>query len=202
MQRLTLFALLSLAGCATTMPAAQTTTQQFTGQPYNVSDEGHRISGSVCGVNIDYSVARSGNSTVLNGFLGTGRTAYVEVAPTGAGQHITGTLGARTGLGEIDLYVDANSIRGRAGQRKFDLHADGDVFSGPMTALNTVGWVPAIVGGRSELARMPGSDMGAILPALLNCAAPIGKVGAVRSGMMVSIGGPAGYDTRQANELH
>jgi hypothetical protein len=202
MQRLTLFALLSLAGCATTMPVAKTTAQHFTGKPYNVSDEGHRISGSVCGINVDYSVAKSGNSTVLNGFLGTARTAYVEIAPTATGQHITGTLGARTGTGEIDLYVDANSIKGRSGVRNFDLHADGDVFSGPMTALNTVGWVPAIVGGRSELAQMPSSDMGAILPTLLNCSAPIGRVGAVRSGMMVSIGGPAGYDTRQANELH
>ena len=202
MRRLTLFALLSLAGCATTMPVAKAPTQHFTGQPYNVSDEGHRVSGSVCGVNVDYSVAKSGDSTVLNGFMGTGRTVYVEVAPTATGRHITGTLGAHTGTGEIDLYVDGNSIKGRAGQRKFDLHGDGDAFSGPMTALNTVGWVPAVVNGRGELANMPSSDMGAILPPLLNCSAPIGRVGAVRSGMMVSIGGPAGYDTRQANELH
>ncbi|HEX4461592.1 MAG TPA: hypothetical protein VIA18_26615, partial [Polyangia bacterium] len=176
--------------------------QHFTGKPYDVNDEGSRIAGSVCGVNVDYSVARNDNGhIVLNGFLGTGRPMYVEVEPTPTGQRITGTLSGATGRGEIDLFVDGNTIKGRAGQRSFDLKADGDIFSGPMTALNTVGWVPAIVAGRNELARMPSADMAAILPPLLNCAAPIGRAGAVRSAMLVGIGGTPGYDTHQANEL-
>jgi hypothetical protein len=200
MKRWTLFALFGLAGCATTAPVPVTSAQHLTGRPYDIRDEGRRITGSVCGVNVDYSVSMSGKGTALNGFLGTSRTAYVEVKPTASGRHVVGTTGARTGLGEIDLYVDDNAITGHAGLRSFDLHARGDIYEGKMTALNTLGWVPAVVAGRSELSRMPSSDMGAILPALLNCSGPIGHT-TIRSGMIVGIGGPPGYDTRAANEL-
>jgi hypothetical protein len=203
MRRLTLFALLTLAGCATATPVAERSEQHFTGRPYDISDKGRRITGLVCGVSVDYSVGTRGNSTVLEGFLGGTRStpAFVEIAATPTGQHITGSLSNRAGVGEVDLYVDANGIKGRSGLRSFDLRADGDAFAGKMSALNTLMPVMAIVGGRSELSRMPGADMAAILPPLLNCSAPIGRVG-VRGGMIVSIGGPAGYDTRESNELH
>lgn len=194
----TMLALVGLAGCATARPAPAAMAQKFTGRPYDIKDEGNRITGSVCGVNVDYTVALGRDGTQLNGFIGR-RAAYFEIKPTATGRRVVGTTG-RTGVGEVDLLVDDDSIKGRAGIRSFDLKANGDFFAGPMTALGTIGSVAAVVGGRGELSHMPTADVGAILPALLNCSAPMAH-STVRDGMVVGFGGAAGYETSAANEL-
>ena len=65
--------LVGVAGCATTSGGPRTA-QRFTGYPYDVSDDGDRISGLVCGVNVDYTVQNRG--AVTNVRISANNTAY------------------------------------------------------------------------------------------------------------------------------
>jgi len=157
----------------------------------------NRISGLVCGVSVDYEIRGAKNGVQL---IGSGRPVYLEVSNEAGGRRITGALGNRTGVNEVDLFVTDGSLKGRAGVRRFDLRANGDDLVGPMTALNTLGSVEALVAGRGELAKLPDAELGAIVPTLLNCSAPMSR-SIARQGIAVRIGGPAGYDTRYSNEI-
>ncbi len=190
---------LAVAGCATTSGA--TTAQHLTGYPYDVHDEGSRINGLVCGVSIDYTVERRGDTTTLSGFDGTHRPVYLEVREQGSGRrHITGTLGSATGTGEVDLVVTPTDLVGRAGVRTVQLAAAGDAYRGRMTVLNWQGSAPITVDGRGELLGLPAADAAALLPGMLNCEAPLGQP-VVRADVAVRFGGPVGYESRAANEI-
>jgi hypothetical protein len=197
-------ALVAAAGCATSgssQMSQSATAQRFTGDPYDIYDHGSRITGSVCGLNVEYSVSRSSDGAVrLSGFSDSRRPVNIEVKDEGDGRRVTGSLGTRVGVGEVDLFVSNDRIQGRSGVRSFDLAARGDELQGSMTALNTQGAVYAAVAGRGALTQLPDAAVGAILPPLLNCSAPFGKP-SLRPSMTVRIGGPAGYETRYTNEI-
>lgn len=179
-------------GCATTgsHPA-----QRFTGTPYDVKDEGDRITGLVCGVAVDYTVDHQGGRTVLGSF---GRPAHLEVTRDGAGRHIVGTLGTHVGADEVDLTLRPEGLTGRAGLRDFDLAADGDRLHGAMTTLHVQGATEATVDGRSTLAAMPDALVAAVLPSLLNCDRSLGHQ-MMQPALLVRIGGEPGYEPRENN---
>ena len=77
-----------VAGCATTGTGTKTA-QRYTGYPYDITDEGNRISGLVCGVNVDYSIAQRGDVTSITGF--GGRSQFIEVRDEGGQRHVTGS---------------------------------------------------------------------------------------------------------------
>jgi hypothetical protein len=196
------FALVAVTGCAASSRSvvSQASPQRYTGDPYDVYDHGGRISGAVCGVNVEYSISHPDGGVRLNGFAG-GRAVYFEVRDQpGGGRRVTGAFGTRVGTNEVDLLVAGGRLQGRSGVRRFDLVGVGDELRGSMSALNTLGPVGAVVAGRAALAQLPDAELGAILPSLLNCSAPFGGH-TIRPSMVVRIGGPAGYDTRYANEI-
>lgn len=201
MTRLACIALL-LAGCATSggRMAAQSP-QRFTGYPYDVKDEGNRVTGLVCGVSVDYTVEQRGGAVVLTGFDGSRQPIYLEVRDDGGARHITGSLSNHAGVGEVDLTVSANALKGRAGLRKFDLAARDDAFAGTMTALDMQGKAAATVDGRATLQSLPPAEAGAILPSLLNCEGQLGRY-LFQNPLVVRIGGPAGYEPRAANAVN
>lgn len=185
-------ALALLGGCATT---GATAARQFTGDPYDIKDEGDRVTGLVCGVNIDYTVDRSGSRTVLGSF---GRPVNLEVTHEGAARHIVGTLGARVGVDEVDLVLTPDRLSGRAGLRDFELGMQGDRLQGTMATLHVQGYVPATIEGRSQLIALPDGPLAAVLPTLLNCDRGFGN-GVVHPELYVRFGGPAGYEPRGNN---
>ncbi len=200
MTRLACIALL-LAGCATAgsmAPARQA--QRFTGYPYDVKDEGNRITGVVCGVTVDYTVEQRGAATVLSGFDGTHQPVYIEVSDRDGVRHIVGSPGARTGAGEVDLTLGAGHLRGRAGLRNVDLVAHDDALDGTITALDKQGTGEATIEGRTLLGAMPPADAGAILPPLLNCEGRLGQY-LFQNPLLVRVGGPPGYEPRTANAV-
>src|SRR5690348_3668779 len=93
-------ALVVAAGCASTAPSVgrRATAQRYTGDPYDVYSEGNRISGLVCGVNVDYEVRGERNGVQL---IGSGRPVYLQVSNEAGGRRITGALGNRTGVNEV-----------------------------------------------------------------------------------------------------
>lgn len=184
-----------LAGCAT---SGRTTAQRYTGYPYDVHDEGNRVSGLVCGVNVDYSVDHRGDATVVSGF--GSRSVYMEVRDQGAARHMTGSLGAGPDRGELDLVVTADRVTGRAGIRDVELVAAGDEYRGRYTVRNQPGEAPMTIEGRSELLKLPAAELGALMPAMLNCEGPVGRP-VIWGPVAIRFGGPPGYETRAANDL-
>ena len=189
-----LAALLALAGCATGTKVSQ----RYTGNPYDVHDEGNRVSGLVCGVNVDYSVDQRGDATVVSGF--GGRSVYMEVRDQGAARHVTGSLGPGPDRGELDLVVAADHISGRAGVRDVNLAAAGDTYQGSYTVRNQPGSAPMTIEGRSELLKLPPAELGALMPAMINCEGAVGRP-VIWGPVAIRFGGPPGYETRAANEL-
>jgi hypothetical protein len=192
-----LVALVAVAGCATGRSAQ--TTQRFTGYPYDVKDDGSRVSGLVCGMSVDYSVEQHGEVTRVSGF--GGGSVFLEVRDTPKARHLTGSLGGGPYRGELDLTLTSEKLKGRAGTRDVDLSAVGDTFQGSYKVLNMIGWAPMTVEGRDLLWKLPPAEIAALLPGMLNCEGPIGRP-VVRGPVAVRFGGPPGYETREANELH
>src|SRR6185312_14744018 len=112
-------ALVAATGCATT--SGSTTASHYTGYPYNISDDGKRISGLVCGVGVDYSVEQHGDLTRVTGF-GLHSQSF-EVRPALDGWHVMGSLGTGPAAGELDVLVTPTAVRGRAGLRDVWLQA-------------------------------------------------------------------------------
>lgn len=195
MRSWTLALLLGLGGCATTVPAGA---QRFTGNPYDITDDGGRISGLVCGVNVEYSVARHGSATALSGF--GSRSLFVEVREEGGERRITGSLGASPDRGELDLVLSGSRLHGRAGVRDVDLVAAGDTFRGTYNVRNSWGAAPMVVEGRGELMRLPAAELAALMPGMLNCEGPVGRP-VMHGPVAIRFGGAPGYETRAANEL-
>ena len=187
---------IGLAGCAT---GGRTAAQRYTGYPYDVHDEGNRVSGLVCGVNVDFSVDHHGDRTVVSGF--GARSVYMEVRDQGGERHVTGSLGAGPDRGELDLVVTANRVKGRAGVRDVDLVAAGDdTYRGRYTVRNQPGEAPMTIEGRSELMKLPPAELGALMPGMINCEGPVGRP-VIWGPVAIRFGGPPGYETRAANEL-
>jgi hypothetical protein len=186
-----------VAGCATTGTGARTA-QRYTGYPYDITDDGKRISGLVCGVNVDYTVEQRGDATVVSGF--GGRSNYLEVRDQGGARHVTGTLGGSVSSDQLDLVVAADRVRGRAGRRDVDLAASGDGYRGRYSVRNQPGAAPMEIEGRSELLKLPAAEVGALMPAMINCGGAVGRP-VMWGETMIRFGGAPGYETRAANEL-
>jgi hypothetical protein len=201
MKRLACIALL-VSGCATVGSNAPTrTAQHYTGYPYDLHDEGNRISGSVCGVNVDYTIEQRNGATVLTGFSGTRQPVYLEVRDSDGKRHIVGTLSSRAAVGEVDLTLSPTELKGRSGLRNFRLIATADdTFDGTMTALDQQGQGDATVEGRAQLEALPPAEAGTILPTLLNCEGKLSRF-LNQNPLYVRIGGPPGYEPRTANAL-
>ncbi|HEX8951986.1 MAG TPA: hypothetical protein VF945_09080 [Polyangia bacterium] len=195
MKRWILATLLGVAGCAT---GGAKTAQRFTGYPYDVHDEGNRVSGLVCGLDVDLSVAHRGDATVVSGF--GGRSVYIEVRDQDGTRRVTGSLGAGPDRGELDLTLTADRLRGRAGIRDVDLAAVGDTYQGQYKVRNQPTPAPMTVEGRGELLKLPPAELGALMPSMLNCEGPVGHP-VQWTPVAVRFGGPPGYETRAANDL-
>ncbi|HXU73214.1 MAG TPA: hypothetical protein VN947_28035 [Polyangia bacterium] len=189
-------ALVAATGCATT--SGSTTASHYTGYPYNISDDGKRISGLVCGVGVDYSVEQHGDLTRVTGF-GLHSQSF-EVRPALDGWHVMGSLGTGPAAGELDVLVTPTAVRGRAGLRDVWLQAVNDEYQGRYTVRNRIGASPMVVEGRTELMKLPPAELAALVPGILNCEATPGKP-VIQGAVAVRFGGPPGYETREVNQL-
>ncbi|HEY2744087.1 MAG TPA: hypothetical protein VGL86_05675 [Polyangia bacterium] len=196
MKSLVVVALVALGGCATS--GSTTTAQRFTGYPYDIKDDGSRISGLVCGMSVDYSVAQHGDVTRVNGF--GGGSVFFEVRDTPGARHLTGTLNGGVGRSQLDLVLTSSELKGRAGTRDVELTAVGDSFEGRYKVLNMMGWAPMKIEGRDILEKLPAAELAALLPGMLNCEGPMGRP-VIEGPVAVRFGGPPGYESRAANEI-
>ena len=193
-------ALVAVAGCATAGGGSGRQAARYTGYPYDITDDGSRISGLVCGVNVDYSITQQPGLTRVSGF-GAG-SVFMEVRDAGGGaRRVTGSLRAGPDRGELDVLVAPNALRGRAGIRDVDLAGVGDALEGQYKMRNVIGSAEMRIDGRAELVRMPDAELAALVPLMLNCEGPVGRSLVQGPPVAIRFGGPPGYETRAANEI-
>lgn len=187
--RTLLLPLLLVSACAPTSAVVDGKTvprldMDFVGQPFVVRvsaahpkpgspsgglrDNGGRISGNICGLDVTYDVQHEGTRTRLTGFVDEKQTdSRLEVRDVeGISRQITGTLDSESGTA-VSLDLRKNAIRGNIGLRQFDLGRDGDRY---------IGWVrvatmttAATVNGAEDLWTLPPAAQAVVLPALLTC---------------------------------
>jgi hypothetical protein len=188
------------AGCATGGGGGQPAAH-FAGEPFARSARPNRITGQVCGMDLDVDVSRRGDGVTLNGFLDGRFPVNLQARAEGNGTVITGALGTRAGESAVELRVAADQLDGRVGFRKFDLHANGDTLAGTMQIPNAIQPPVAVLEGRGQLASLPLDAKAALVPALLTCnVQPQGRWG--KSELFVRVGGPAGALPRQSSSLY
>jgi hypothetical protein len=187
--RLCLFGLLFIASCA---PAnayvdgkqVPRLDMDFVGQPFVVRvsgahpkpgspsgglrDNGGRLSGNICGLDVTYDIQHEGSHTHVTGFIdeqsGDSKLDVKDI--DGVSRQITGTLDTRSGTG-VSLDLRKNSVHGQVGLRRFELGRDGDRYIGSVTVAGIT--TAATINGADELWTLPPAAQAIVLPALLTC---------------------------------
>lgn len=209
-----------LAGCASLPTTAVVNgvevprlTQEYQGQPYVVRhtaahpqpggpsgglvDNGGKISGQICGMDVDYQVHHKGDHILLVGFLDQTKPTQIQIRDQAGERVITGNLENAA----VNLHLRSNSLEGTSGFRAFKMVQDGDRLVGKMRSLNTDDLGDVTVNGRDELWALPPAAQAAVLPAMLACfVAKIGNFG--RSPLVVGFGGKGGAQPRESSSLY
>jgi len=213
--------LLALSACAPTtamvdgkpMPRLD---MDFVGQPFVVRvsgahprpgspsgglrDNGGRISGNVCGLDITYDVAHDGDRTRLTGFVDENQSdSHLEVKDVeGVSRQITGTLDSKSGTA-VNLDLRKNAIRGVVGLRTFDLGRDGDRYIGSVKVGTIV--TAATVNGADDLWTLPPAAQAIVLPALLTCYGDELE-GQQRGAFIVGFGGRQTWEGKRVSSIY
>ena len=195
--RTLLLSVVFAAGCATASGPAT----HYSGEPFELAARPSRISGQVCGMDLDVDVTRNGDGVALSGFLDGKFPVHLSAHPVGGGVAIDGALGTTAGQSAVELRVAADELDGRVGYRSFVLRANGDTLAGTMQIPDAVERPEVTLEGRAQLAALPMEAQAALLPALLTCNVQTqGKWG--RSELVVRVGGPAGALPHQSSALY
>lgn len=192
-------ALVVLGGCATAGSRGPVT--RVAGEPFELAARGSRITGQVCGMDVDLDVKREGDHVALSGFLDGKFPVHLDARADGDGRVITGGLGTAAGESAVELHVRPDALDGRVGFRRFTLRAAGDTLAGTMQIPNAIEPSETVLEGRAQLASLPLDTAAALVPTLLTCnVQPVGRWG--KSSLMVRVGGPAGALPHQSSSLY
>jgi hypothetical protein len=188
-----------VAGCASA-PARRSATE-YDGEPFDLRAEASRITGQVCGMDIDYAVEQRDDGVQLSGFIDGSHPTQLHVCHCGGARVITGALGTEVGNATVELVLTPAQLDGRVGWRHFGLRSDGDALTGSVRIAGVPDQSRVVVAGRAELARLPAEVQGALLPSLLSC--NLARIGNFqRSSLLVRVGGPPGALPHQSSALY
>lgn len=190
----------------------------LTGRPYYLQHipqkrGGDRITGLVCGVDVELTVTSQPERIWVRGFLDGRRPVDLSVHVHEDGTRaITGSLGRSVRTSKVELQLGAEELTGQIGLRRFDLDAEGDSFQGEMTYITCSGPGPcaapvqelsteAVIQGREQLWRMDPAEQAALLPLLLTCNG--NNIEQRQTGrLVVGIGGKPGYEPRGSSSIY
>lgn len=214
------FVLGALVGCAG-MPTTAVVdghevprpTTKYTGDPYVVThmnahprphngleDHGGRVTGPICGNDVDYEVKHLGDHIEMNGFVDGQFPSTIEIRDVGGERLITGNLGTGAGESVVDLRLRNDALVGRVGFREFNLKQEGDALVGVLR-IGTNLASRTVINGRTEMWSMPAAPQAAILANLLTCKGEwIRRDG--RRPLIVRFGGEAGFAPAKTSALY
>jgi hypothetical protein len=188
-----------VAGCASA--PAQRSATEYDGEPFDLRAEPSRITGQVCGMDLDYAVERGEDGIQLTGFIDGSHPTQLHVCECGGARVITGALGTEVGNSAVELVLTRAELDGRVGWRNFGLRPEGDTLSGSVRIAGVQDASRVVVAGRFALERLPPDVQGALLPSLLSCnLKPIGNF--QRSSLLVRVGGAPGALPHQSSALY
>jgi hypothetical protein len=193
-------AFLAIGGCATTSGGHGPVTR-VAGEPFALTDHGNRITGQVCGMDVDLDVKQEANGVALNGFLDGKFPVHLTARDEGGYRAISGGLGTSAGDAAVELRVHPDALDGRVGFRRFDLRAADDKLAGTMQIAGAIEPSDAVLEGRTQLASLPIDTQAALVPTLLTCnVQKVGRWG--RSSLFVRVGGPPGALPHQSSSVY
>jgi hypothetical protein len=207
---------LGLVACSSSLQQQGRVT--LTGRPYYLQHipqrrGGDRITGLVCGVDVELTVTPQPDRIWVRGFL-DGRNPVdlsVHVHEDGT-RAITGSLGRSVRTSKVELQLGPEELTGQIGLRRFDLDAAGDIFQGEMTYITCPSSgrciapvqefsTEAVIHGREQLGQMDPAEQAALLPLLLTCNG--NNIEQRQTGrLVVGIGGKPGYEPRGSSSIY
>lgn len=156
---------------------------KFTGQPYSIQHidayptalspssglnaAGGRITGVICGSDVEYSVEHAGDRIKLNGFVDNQYNSHLEISETNGFHIITGSVAYR----EIEIQLFGDRLRGFIGRCPFDMTQEGDALV-QTTYNQTVAQGNEMhlrINGLEALWKLPAADQAALLPMVVQC---------------------------------
>jgi hypothetical protein len=190
-------ALPACAGSTSQQPAAR-----YAGQPFDLQQRGDRITGQVCGMDLNLDVQPQSDGTVaLSGFIDGRFPVHLTARADGDQRAIAGALGTRAGDAAVDVRLTSAALDGRVGWRRFQLAAQGDTLSGTMQIAGAIEPSDAVLEGRAQLQTIPLATQAALVPTLLSCNVQrVGHWG--RSSLQVRVGGRAGALPHQSSSVY
>jgi hypothetical protein len=194
---------LAASGCAGS--AHESPAAHYAGEPFDLTARGDRISGEVCGMDLDlFVVALSWDEGAT---LGVELTGFIDgQIPVHLRQEagdglIKGSIGTSAGDAAVELRLTRERLVGRVGFRRFDLRARGDDFVGTMQIGDAIERSDVLVQDGKKLHALSMGEQVALLPTLLTCnVQPVGRWG--KSSLTVRIGGPAGALPHQSSSVY
>jgi hypothetical protein len=192
--------LLLAAGCASAVAGGPAV--RYAGEPFDLEQRPGRISGQVCGMDVNLDVQERPGDVRLTGFVDGQFSVELRAHDEADGRHLDGRIGASAGDSVVDLKLTPTTLSGRVGFRHFELGAtNADTLAGTMRIAGAQDPSDATVAGRSRLAALSPAVQAALLPTLLQCNVQrVGQWG--RSSLLVRVGGPAGALPHQSSALY
>lgn len=133
------------------------------GPSSGVKEQGGRITGMVCGSDVDVTVKHVGDHVELYGVVENQHMTTLQVAETEGFHTITGSIAFR----EVKLQLFGDRLRGFIGRCPVDMKQEGDalvenlVSSGQPMRLQ--------LNGLSSLWKLPAAPQAIILPMVVSC---------------------------------
>lgn len=152
---------------------------QYTGQPYavrhlnahpepggassGVKEQGGRITGVICGSDVDLNVTHAGDHVELYGLVENQHQTTLQIAQTSGFHTITGSIAFR----EVKLELYGDRLRGFVGRCPVDMQQDGDALVD--TVVSSGQQMQRRLSGLDALWKLPAAPQALILPMVVSC---------------------------------
>lgn len=139
------------------------------GPSSGLKEQGGRISGVVCGVDIEYTVEHGGDHVALSGFLENQHASQMKIIETEDARIMVGSLGTR----EVRLTIREDSLQGYVGRCPYDMRRgvpsdeDSDTLMQNFRGFGET--MEVRLSNPKELWKMPAADQAAVLPLMMLC---------------------------------
>lgn len=152
---------------------------QYSGQPYalrhlnahpqpggpssGVKEQGGRITGMICGSDVDVTVTHAGDHVELYGVVENQHTTTLQIAETQGFHTISGSIAFR----EVKLQLFGDRLRGFIGRCPIDMQQEGDALVENVAS----GGQPMRLqlNGLAELWKLPAAPQAIVLPMVVSC---------------------------------
>ena len=133
------------------------------GPSSGVKEQGGRITGMICGSDVDVTVKHAGDHVEIYGVVENQHTTTLQIAETEGFHTITGSLAFR----EVKLQLFGDRLRGFVGRCPIDMKQEGDALV--ETVVSSGQPMRLQLNGLSTLWQLPPAPQAILLPMVVSC---------------------------------